>query len=253
MSRTGTELITLGLASLGGRTGGQFGDMSATQASIYSLNNILLDLAKDTSVPELEASYSVTLTSSAYEYTLPEATNNIRIKRLLAIRALRTGDTYDYPLTQMPALHTYARAVTPTSEHLGIPSFYRLFNRKLQVFPWPDTTYVLTLYCHIWPTEYTASNLGNVQPYGVEWDAPIQYGISAELYHLLQQVEEAAAWQGKYENAKRQVVESVRKTGMTLDGSLKTRRSRLDDAAYVDHNEITHTYLNLDTGTYVNV
>lgn len=249
MARTGTELIDLALNWIGGRESGKIGEMSAYTASLYSLNNVLMDLAKDKDVPELERSYTVSVTSAGFQYDLPEDANNVRFKHIVGCRAIRSGDTYDYPLSEHTAMYTFAKAQTPISTNKGPLCFYRIFNRKLEFFPWPETSYAVTLYATIWPTNITATNAGQEHQYGVEWDAALEYGLTAELFHKLQRFEEAATWMGKYRDAKLQVLAALPNSNLTLDGRL-SYRARSSGGITMNDSTIVHQKYNLDTGLW---
>lgn len=249
MARTGTELVGNSLSWLGDRAEGYIGGQTPTNAALSALNDVLHDLGSDPDVPELEKSYEVSATSSAFRYALPEAANSVRIKKLLGVRALRSGEVYDYPLTQMPKMYTFARAATPVSDSQGSPVFFRIFARNMEIFPWPDDDYTVTIYCYIWPTEYTVGTLGNEQPFGREWDRVIEYLLTAQLYYKLQQFEEGAIWESRYEKAKARTQAASVGNNMKLDGTLRDSHTLPEQP--VDDSTVTETYLDLATGQWV--
>lgn len=247
MSRTGSRLIALALSHLGNKASGRIGAFTASEAAWESLNNGLMAICKDYDPPELQRALAIAITSSAYQYALPTSDdgNTIRIKNILGSRVLASGETYDYDIKRVSHFDSVSRYHTPVSSNTGRPCMYRLFHNQIELLPYPDGDYTLTLWVNIWPTLFTGATLDNVHPFGFEWDTALEYFITAELFHKLQQVEESAAWNARWEREKVQVLQVLRaQSDLYFDAA----DGKMAFTHYPDDSSISETSYNLETG-----
>jgi len=253
MSKTGQQLIDLALSHLGDRSSGKIGSKTVLEAGIDTLNSAFLQLAKEYDSPALQHSLSIAVSNSAYEYDLPTLDNDsnaIRIKSFVAQpRILRDGETSDYQLPRVSKWKGAIATITPTSDRASSPRYYSKFANKIQIVPWPDTDYTLTIYVNVWPKVYAAANLTTEHEYGAEWDSTLEYFMAWELFTKLQQLEDANFFRQHYINAKRDTIQAVTKNNDLLLGS-----SLPHVGSFIDVTEQpsgTGTYRDLETGQVI--
>lgn len=212
-TKTGAELIDAVKSHLGDRDTGKIGSEEVSVAIRDSLNRSMYDIARKHSVNELEAIATISVSSSAYEYALPTTdtdSSTILIKNILVANMVKVGETNTYTLIRIGARQRYRAFSDVTNTQTGYPTHYTEFRGKLNLYPYPDTNYTITLYVNTWPTLFDENNIATAHPFGEYFNDLIENFAVADCFYKLGQIDDATLFHAKYEVSLQRTVGAVR-------------------------------------------
>ena len=212
-TKTGTELVSAIKSHIGDRNNGKVGSTSVNDAVQDSINRALYDITRKHSFKELERAATISIVDSAYEYTMPTTdtdSNTISIKNILVATLQKAGETTVHRLVRINAQQRYRAYPDVSNTVTGYPSHYTEFGTKLNVFPYPDGSYTLTLYANTWPTLFAESTLGNAHPLGEYVNDLIENFAVADIFYKLEQIDDASLFMGKYEMGLTRTIGAIR-------------------------------------------
>ena len=93
----------------------------------------------------------------------------------------------------------------PEGQSEGRPVWYVPYGNAFDLYPIPDTAYVMYIKCTIWPTIVTATT--DLVTYAPDKDDLLVYNMTEELYQLLQMHEDSAIWNAKFQVSLREAID----------------------------------------------
>jgi hypothetical protein len=133
--------------------------------------------------------YSASTTASTKNYALPT-----RYKTIYDLRLIDGSSSIK--LEHCQGQQFDSSVPYPENQSTGRPGWYIPYGNTFDLFPIPDSAYVMYIKCTIWPTKITAST--DTVLYDDDKDDLLVYGMTEELFQLLQMYEDSAIWSAKF-------------------------------------------------------
>jgi hypothetical protein len=156
------------------------------------LNRTMNKMSRKHDFREHRKIYSASTVDGTKNYALPTGYKTIYDLRLIDGSQSRKlehaqGQSYD------------ENAPYPENNSEGHPIFYIPYGNTFDLQPIPDAAYVMYIKCTIWPTTITATT--DSVGYDSDKDDLLVYGMTEELFGLLQMHEDSAVWNAKFKLA----------------------------------------------------
>lgn len=161
------------------------------------LNRVMFRMARKHDFRECRQIYTASTVASTRNYAFP--TNYKTIYDLRLIDGMSSRKLEHFQGQSFDRVAPY-----PESMSEGKPIGYIPYGNNFDLFPIPDAAYVMTIKCTIWPTIITATT--DVVTYDSDKDDCLVYGITGELFSLLQMHEDAAVWKNEFRTALREAM-----------------------------------------------
>jgi hypothetical protein len=169
-----------------------------TNFGIDVLNRTMNKLSRKHDFRECRKIYSSATASSTRSYALPTGYKTIYDLRLI-------DGTSSRKLQQVQSQHFDDVIPYPESQSEGRPTWYIVYGHTFDVFPIPDAAYVMYMKCTIWPTTITATTDSVI--YDSDKDDLLVYGMTEELFGLLQMHEDSAVYNAKFQVALKEAID----------------------------------------------
>lgn len=134
--------------------------------------------------------YSASTTASTKNYAFPTGYKTIYDLRLI-------DGTSSRKLEHAQGQQFDGMVAYPESQSEGRPGWYVPYGNTFDLFPIPDAAYVMYIKCTIWPTVITATT--DSVSYEPDKDDLLVFGMTEELFQLLQMHEDSAVWNAKFQ------------------------------------------------------
>ena len=190
--KTGSELITAVTGNIGNRSTGKIGGQTVSDAILGHINDSMMSIAKEFDPSELEKLYSVDVTTSTNQYSLPSSEGDI--KNMVIVRLLSDGESNHSVLTRLSQQRWLSFFTDNTSAVAGRPSEYYVHGGVINLYPYPEDDYTLQIFCNVWPTYFTTDMISQAHPLGAKWDDFIVKDVTYRTQHSLQQIKDAELW-----------------------------------------------------------
>lgn len=213
MAKLVSEIITTVTDSLGDRTGGKIGSSTVSDAIVREINTFLYKLAKSKKhIPAFEKTVQILPAAGTYQYAIPTTTNQkpgvpVNIKKFLQWIVYKSGETTGYPVSRLIASRRDQLFPLTNTNNTGRPYYYSVFGSLIEVYPMPDTDYVMIGRAIVWPNVVTSAStsLG----LGEGFDDVAEDYATAACFMRLQQSEDAAYWFDQYKKNLAQTLSSL--------------------------------------------
>jgi hypothetical protein len=162
------------------------------------LNRTMTKMSRKHDFRECRKIFSDSTTASVKNYAFPTGYKTIYDLRLIDGSSSRKlehaqGQKFD-------ELVSY-----PEGNSEGHPSFYVPYGNNFDLYPIPDASYVMYIKCTVWPTVVTA--LTDTVTYDSDKDDILVYGMTEELFGLLQMHEDSGVYNAKFQANLRQAID----------------------------------------------
>lgn len=163
-----------------------------TNFGIDVLNRTMNRMSRKHDFREHRKIYSASTTINVKNYALPTSWKTIYDLRLIDGTSSRKlehlqGQSFDEQVTY------------PEAQSTGRPNWYVPYGNSFDLYPIPVASYVMYIKCTIWPTKITATT--ETVTYDDDKDDLLVYGMTEELFQLLQMYEDSAVWSSKFGTA----------------------------------------------------
>jgi len=198
--KNGADLIVAVQDNLGSIATGTIGVRSVDDVILDKINMVQLDiLSRHPSVFSLlkrVATINVTTASALVSVPTQDVDGNtVEFVDFVAL-VLNDGTTHR-TMQRVTALEkNQLMPAVDSSVQTGVPLYYNLFGSKFHLFPYPASTYTITLYGIVLPTAITTAT---TCIYGQSFDMALTAGATYLVYLALQEPNDAAAWLATYE------------------------------------------------------
>ena len=142
--------------------------------------------------------YTASTTASTKNYALPTGYKTIYDLRLI-------DGTSSRKLEHAQGQHFDEMVAYPEDQSEGRPCWYVPYGNSMDLYPIPDASYNMIIKCTVWPTTITATT--DYVSYDSDKDDLLVYGMSEELFQLLQMHEDGAVWGAKFKIALRDAID----------------------------------------------
>lgn len=201
MQKTVQELVNSVKSNIGDRQTGTIGSLSVDSAALNAINTCLIKIAKKKKhIKEFEKWATINVTSSTYLYPMPVLDTlgvAIRVKKILRIVSVRSGEVTGVPLERIHPLRRDTIFPLTNTSRVGRPTIYSCYSNTIELFPFPEDNYTLQMRVITWPVALTINSANS--GLGEEFDSVIEEYSTSECFSKLQQHEDAAVWMLKYE------------------------------------------------------
>lgn len=170
---------------------------TTTTKSGTTLSNFGIDVLNRTQVRmsrkhdfrEHRKIYSASTTDGTKNYALPTGWKTIYDLRLIDGSSSRK-------LEHAQGQHFDEMVAYPENQSEGRPVWYVPYGNTFDLYPIPDDSYVMYIKCTVWPTVITATT--DTLSFDSDKDDLLVYGMTEELFQLLQMHEDSAVWNAKF-------------------------------------------------------
>lgn len=200
MSKTVQQIIDNVKDHLGNRSSGYIGSRAIDTVIVDAINLCALKISKGKKhIAAFEKQVSISISSGVYQYPLPvlDTLNNpVKIKKFLRFVIRKPAETTGYKISRITTfLRDRVFPLTNTSV-TGRPTLYSIYGSVIEVYPMPDSSYVMTGRAICYPGTLVAgspeTNLG------MEFDDVVEEFATGECFARLQQIEDSSMWFGRY-------------------------------------------------------
>ena len=153
------------------------------------LNRTMTKMSREHDFREHRKIYSASTADGTKNYALPTGWKTIYDLRLIDGSSSRK-------LEHAQGQHFDEMVAYPENQSEGRPCWYVPYGNTMDLYPIPDAAYVMYIKCTIWPTTITATT--DSVSYDSDKDDLLVYGMTEELFGLLQMHEDAAVYNGKF-------------------------------------------------------
>jgi|WetSurMetagenome_2_1015567.scaffolds.fasta_scaffold596150_1 hypothetical protein len=165
---------------------------------ITVLNRTMYRISRKHNFRECKKTYSAATIDGTKSYTFPPTYKTIHDIRLIdgssSLKLVHLQSQYFDDVVAYPENHTEGR-----------PGWYIPYGDNFDLYPIPDAVYTMYTRCTIWPIVITAST--DLVTYKPDKDDLLVYGMTEELFQLLQLHEDAAVYNGKFRVALREAID----------------------------------------------
>lgn len=162
------------------------------------LNRIMVRMSRKHDFRECRKIYYTSTVDGTKNYAFPTGYKTIFDLRLI-------DGTSSRKLEHLQGQYFDEMVAYPEGESEGRSAWYVPYGNNFDLFPIPDTTYTLYIKCTIWPTILAATTDSVI--YDSDKDDLLVYGLSEELFQLMQMHEDAAVWGAKFKMALRDAID----------------------------------------------
>ena len=182
--------------NLGNRDTGNIGSRTVDVVILDNINSCLIQISRQKKhIAAFEKKVSINVTTSGYEYTIPTVDivgDTIRIKKILKMYSVRSGETTGYPIERIHPLRRDTLFPLTNTNRVGRPVLYSMYGTTLEFFPFPDASY--TVYGRVIIFPATVTNASTSSGIGEEFDDVIEAGATSACFESLQQLDDATYW-----------------------------------------------------------
>jgi hypothetical protein len=147
---------------------------------------------------ECRKTYTSNTTASIKTYALPSGYKTIYDLRLI-------DGTSSRKLEHAQGQRFDELIAYPEGQSEGRSCWYVPYGNNFDLYPIPDASYTMYMKCTIWPTKVTATTDSVI--FDDDKDDLLVYGMTAELFSLLQLHEDSAVWEGKFKMELRSAID----------------------------------------------
>lgn len=156
------------------------------------LNRTMTRMARKHDFRELKKIYSTSTIHATRTYAFPA-----QYKTIYDFRVIDGSSSVKLELAQ--GQYFDEMVPYPEAQTEGRPRWYVPYGNNFDLYPIPDAVYTVYLKCTIWPTIITATTDSVV--FDSDKDDLLVYGMTEELFQLLQMHEDAAVYGAKFKIA----------------------------------------------------
>lgn len=169
-----------------------------TNFGIDVLNRTMIRMSRKHDFRECRKIYSASTTASVKNYAFPTGYKTIYDIRLIDGTSSRKlehaqGQKFD-------ELVSYPEGLSE-----GRPVWYVPYGNNFDLYPIPDDAYAMYLKCTIWPTKITATT--DTVTYDDDKDDLMVFGMTEELFQLIQMHEDSAVWNAKFQTGLKEAID----------------------------------------------
>jgi hypothetical protein len=154
------------------------------------LNRVMSKISRKHDFRECRKIYTAITSVGVKSYPLPSGYKTIYDLRLIDGMSSRK-------LEHSQGQHFDEMIPYPEVQSTGRPCVYIPYGNNFDLYPIPDSIFSMYLKCTIWPTKITA--LTDTVIFDDDKDDLLVYGITEELFNLLQMHEDAGVYNAKFQ------------------------------------------------------
>jgi hypothetical protein len=207
-----SDLVASVKDNLGNRETGKIGSRDINIVVVSNLNSAAMQIAKSKKhITALEKFITIAVTTADYLYSVPVVDKDgqtIRIKKIIKLHTVRSGETTGYPLERIhPLRRDTLFPITNANNSNGRPRLYSMYADKLEFYPFPDTSYTVNGRVAVWPTVFDINSAST--GLGEEFDDVVENYATACCFQTLQQLEDSNWWNNQYKTSLRETLASL--------------------------------------------
>ena len=198
-SRTASQIADRVIDSIGNRSGGTIGARNVQDVILDSINDGISTIMRRMDVSTTEKNATIAITNAAYSYAVPttdDASATIRVKEILKVRLLKTGETYGWDCIKLSQRRKDQIFPLTLSSYSGRPIYYCQFGSNIEFHPYPDGNYTAYLRVATWLDRIT---INTQSPLDEEFDDIIEAYATGDIFRRLQLTDDANYWMQIFE------------------------------------------------------